>query len=152
MPGRICKHEGCDRLAKGRGMCGPHYMKWRRANPGITMMKDNEKAVLESMPGTLGELIERSGLLWRAVRRALAVLRADDKARIGGWRPPVESAEKWKPIYMAGPGKDVELEEERKRQNARNLRNARLARQAGRPYVPRKRKAGAFSPLFGASL
>jgi hypothetical protein len=121
MEGRICKNEGCGRPVNGRGMCKSHYEMWRRKNPDMISTRLNEQTVLECMPGTLHQLVERSGLCVPAVNRALRVLNVAGPKRqayIHDYSPPAGRGKRWEAIYKAGKAGNVRLTKERLKQHA----------------------------------
>jgi hypothetical protein len=40
----LCKIDGCGKSAKGKGFCGPHYMRWWRHGDPLTNIVKEEKA------------------------------------------------------------------------------------------------------------
>lgn len=134
MSGRLCKHEGCTRPIAGRGMCKDHYEVWRRKNPDIIMTRMNEAAVLESMPGTLSQLIQRTGLCRPAVERALRVLNvagSERQAYIHDYVPPGGRGKRWDPIYKPGKQGNLRLTKERKRAHSLMLNRVSYAARNG---------------------
>lgn len=122
---RICKIEGCTRPVGGRGMCRLHYNRWSRANPGVTTMAINRQALLDAMPGTIPELIERTGLSLPTVNRQLAILNDRKNGRLAyiiDWKAPTGRGTKWYAIYAEGDEANKRLTDERKAENARDLR------------------------------
>lgn len=149
MSGRICKRDGCDRLATGRGMCKAHYNAWNRANPGLTIMATNRQALLDAMPATRPQLVEKTGLSESAVRRHLADLTKagpERQAYIHDWVPPLAVGKKWMALYRQGNGKNKRLTPERKREHNLAMDRASAAR---RDPDMRPRKAVAASWLSG---
>jgi hypothetical protein len=135
MTTKLCKHEGCLQRVKGRGMCGTHYAQWCKQNPAVRMTELNEKLVFDSMPGTLTELHHETGMWQHAIKRALAVLRADERSHIGDHKPPEKSGERWQPIHYPGPGADKRLTKERKRNHHNMMRRQARVRLNNAPEL-----------------
>jgi hypothetical protein len=148
MAGRICKEEGCDRPATGRGMCRTHYNAWNRKNPGITMMETNRQALLDAMPATIPKLIEKTGLTRPTVMRQLNVSGEERRAHIYDWEPPAQVGKNWQAIYRQGAGPNKRLTDERKKEHNNMMDRASAARR-NPALVPmiRRRKATWFGPL-----
>lgn len=139
MAGRICKN-GCTRPHYARGMCRNHYDVWRKKNPHMLTMRLNEQVVVECLPGTLAQLVAKTGLCVPAVERALAVLMADGPGRcvrIGDYVPPAARGKRWEPIYKEGRSRDVALTKKRKHEHSLALNRASYARRLGKaPPAP----------------
>lgn len=67
--------------------------------------RHNRQRVLEAMPGTQAQIIERTGLGLATVSRWVADLRAARQARITGWQPTPNGGP-LAAIYGPGRGRD----------------------------------------------
>lgn len=116
------------------------------------------KDVRLAMPGTVRQLVDRSGWCREAVERCVKVLRAARDSHVGGWQastgprggPPAK-------IHYAGPGRDMpcnikpltpaEIWARRVKTNGREEHNARV-----RAYYQRKRGVHLRDPLQQAAF
>lgn len=149
MTARTCKREGCCNPVDARGLCRRHYEAWRVANPTIRQMASSEQAVLDSMPGTVGQLVIASGLSWHATRRSLDAMLEDGRTHIGDHEPPTTLGTKWNPIYEAGPGVNKRVTEEMRREHRNATARAGHAR---RQAVYKARCAVSDSAGWAASI
>lgn len=139
MSGRICTKEGCDRPARGRGMCAGHYSAWRTAHPGLTIMETNRQAILDAMPGTVRQLVDRTGLDRCTVRKHLAVLNVTGKERqayIASWIPTAKQGDNWQEVYYQGAKPNKKLTKREKHRHYLNLLNAKRHAARGPDAVP----------------
>ncbi len=63
--------------------------------------------VAAALPGTLSEIIEKSGMLASTVCRWLRKLREEGACHVGGWERTKGTGGPIKRVYVAGPGEDV---------------------------------------------
>lgn len=63
--------------------------------------------VLEALPGTYAEIIERAHACRGTVENWLRVLRAEGQAHIGSWKRTEGRGGKYQPVFVAGPGQDA---------------------------------------------
>lgn len=148
MPGRICKHEGCNRPARGRGMCTTHYMSWRRKNPDIlTVEKLSDKVVLEALPGTMRQVAEITGLHPETVAAVLKRLNVwgSREVCIYDYLPPAGPGLHWTPLWKTGGGRNYVLPIERRKAHAREIKRRT------RPEYKAKLAAGMVAPAPRAS-
>lgn len=148
MSGRICKHEGCGRPARGRGMCNAHYMAWRRANPEVlTVGQLSEKLVLEALPGTMPQVAERTGLHRETVSSVLKALNKWEgrQVRIYDYLPPTAYGRHWTPLWQQGGGVNYKLTAERK------TAHAKAVKLRTRPEYRKKLEMGMVAPAPRAS-
>lgn len=88
-------------------------------------MAINRQALLDAMPGTIPELIDRTGLSLPTVNRQLAILndrKNGRRAYIIDWKAPTGRGQNWHAIYAEGDEANKRLTDERKAENARDLR------------------------------
>lgn len=139
----ICKHEGCANPVNGRGMCRNHYAQWQRRNPGVTVMASTDDTVLEAMPGTVPQLIERTGMRWNTVMRALERLTKggpNKRAFIYGHQPPTSRGQRWLAKYMQGNKANVKLTDEMKAEHRRKMSRAADKRRKDVTHPNRKKQ------------
>lgn len=147
---RLCKEAGCGKPVVGRKMCKLHHQRWLRKHPDMTIQRMNEETVLDAMPGTVLQLIARTGLVRETVNRALAVLNVageNRRAFIIDHAPPMVKGHKWREIYEQGNGPNKRLTAERKREHTATMKKAGHIRRNGRPTSAMRPVAAWFAPL-----
>lgn len=125
---RTCKEDGCAGHASHRGMCQRHYSVWRKLNPGVSTYRDTEDAVMDALPGTVGEICAMAGISWEGARRALDDLHEAKRLHVGEWQPPIKPGARWLPRYVAGEGEDVKLTFYERKEHRMSMRRARDSR------------------------
>lgn len=148
MTGRICKHEGCGRSTRGRGMCNRHYMAWRRANPEIlTVQQISDQIVMDALPGTLREVAARTGLHHETVSKVLKRLNVwqGRQVCIYDYRPPAVAGQHWTALWKMGGGRNYTLPTSRKRAHTK------VVKDRTRPENKAKAAAGMIAPSPAAS-
>lgn len=139
-------------------MCNTHHKIWRRAHPGFpTLYEMTVEAVAESLPGTLVQLIAKSGMCREAVNRALGVLRAggdEARAHIGSFTTPTSKGTRFMPVYVAGPGEDASMSKTDRRlhRNATERRAHRTRKTKAEVRAVPQASAWAASLLAGLDL
>lgn len=85
-----------------------------------------EKSVLDAMPGTYMDIIEKTKMSMTTVKKIVYMLRKSvredgtkERCFIRSWRRPKQG--KYLPVYQAGPGKDVACKFKPKTRQERNL-------------------------------
>jgi hypothetical protein len=141
---RVCKADGCIKPVRGRGMCSVHHQQWLRKNPHMSIPRMNEELVLELLPATPKQLIQKTGLCRETVNRVLASLNVPGSARrahIGDHLPPMQKGLTWVPIYHAGKGPNKRLTAERKKAHTAMMKRECDYRRRGRPKSEQRPQA-----------
>lgn len=115
------------------------------------------KDVRQAMPGTVRQLVDRSGWCREAVERCVKVLRAASDSHVGGWQAAAGAGGQPAKIHHAGPGRDqpcrikpltpAEIWARRVKAGGREEHNARV-----RAHYQRKRGVHLRDPLQQAAF
>jgi hypothetical protein len=132
-PPAVCTVEDCSRKPIARGLCGCHYRHWAILNPNVRQATTIPAIVESHLPGTQEKLIEATGYSSETVRRALTLLRREERAHIGDYQPPGRVGTRFMPIFHKGPGEDAkvtsQMRHEQKNRTARNAHSRRRIKQ-----------------------
>lgn len=141
---RMCK-VGCDRPARGRGMCINCYEKWRRINKHVIGNQLEKNAVIDMLPARVKEIRETMGMGFFGVSKLLEQLYEDKRAHIGSYDPPSASGCRFAPVWVAGPGKHAKEPTKEMRDEHRRLaqRNS---------YARRRQQSAGWAGVLGVAL
>jgi hypothetical protein len=112
--------------------------------------------ILQSMPGTISQLVEKSGYHRATVERWMAKLRDGGESHIIKWLPPNGSGH-FIPVHARGPGKDAECTLKAQTHSDRWKRAKQLhglptlrAKERARYWSLRARRGETMDPLVAA--
>ncbi len=92
---RICNREGCTRHVFARAKCVSHYNSYikslRRKGSTLHAAVDTWAEVQKAMPGTLGQLSQRTEIAYNTVRKTVTAKHKAGEAHIVSHLPPEES-------------------------------------------------------------
>jgi hypothetical protein len=130
-----CKEPGCGKPVQARGMCNSHYKRWHRSAPQCTVVEPTDKLILQAMPGTRAQIVERTGFTPQTVLKYLKKMRDQEKAHADN--------SVWPFVYRAGKGVDLPGTPQMRRDRINALQRKRY-----RAKVGRRPKATNFAALF----
>lgn len=141
-PPQPCKVAGCGTPMKARGMCDKHYKAWHRATPVKPSPPDTRQLVLDSLPGTFGEVAAGAGICYDTTLAVVGALHKERAVHIEEWRKAggVNNSGKYVAVYALGDQEDAKMPsrlDRRKDRRANNRANyhRRKTERAGDPLV-----------------
>ncbi len=153
---RTCNREGCSRHVFARALWVSHYnshlKSLRRKGSTLFAAVDTWTELQKVMPGTLNQLVERSGITYNTVMRAIQRKHKAGEVHIVNHLPPGKcGGARWVRVFAAGPGADHVVSAKRKKAYAmKGRRESDAARKAAKkvpsPLIATRWNLAFFNP------
>lgn len=139
---RTCKESNCGKPVRARGMCHPHYCKWRRSGGhAITGFEDYVELAKRAMPGTYEQIAQQLEIHYQSAFQIVRRLHLAKESHIEDHLSP-QGGGQWQPVFALGPGVDHVVTPEMRHQHQRTVKRASAARmREKRRQVARREQA-----------